>query len=169
MPDGAAFPPSSAGGIVLGQSGAAVSHTGDTTETILATIAIPAGLIGANGRVEIRTLWSKTGTAGACVCKAYYGLSGSGIGGTAISNNNIGATTLSMSGLTVFANANAAGTQDFMPGANFVSPYATSSSAISPGSVDTTQACEINITGKLANGADTIALLGYQVLIYPKS
>lgn len=167
MPIETAYPSNPNGAVVLGQSGAAVSHTGDTTETVLATIAVPANLLGKNGRVDIRATFSKTGTAGACLCKGYFGLSGAGITGTLIASNNIGATTLTMVGLAAFANDNAANAQSFLPAQNWVLPYNTSTSAIGSSAVDTSQACEIAISGKLANSGDTIALVSYQVLAYP--
>ena len=50
---------------VLDASGAQASHTGNTTETTLATIAVPGGAMGANGAIRISTLWSFSGSAGA--------------------------------------------------------------------------------------------------------
>lgn len=43
---------------LLAQSGVPSSVTGTTTETVLATIAIPAGIVGPNGRIRVTMGWS---------------------------------------------------------------------------------------------------------------
>ena len=48
---------------VLAASAVAVSHTGDTNETALATVAIPAGAMGPNGSLRITAVFSHTNSA----------------------------------------------------------------------------------------------------------
>src|SRR5213079_2421852 len=48
---------------VLAQSAVAASVTGTLTETVLATIAIPAGAMGVNGAIRVTALWSYTNSA----------------------------------------------------------------------------------------------------------
>lgn len=49
---------------VLGASAIGSSHTGSTTETTLATIAVPANAMGANGVLRITAQWGYSGGAG---------------------------------------------------------------------------------------------------------
>jgi hypothetical protein len=47
---------------VLAASAVAVSHTGDTSETTLASITVPGGAMGPNGILRVTTLWSFAGS-----------------------------------------------------------------------------------------------------------
>src|SRR5882757_8754527 len=49
---------------LLQKSGVSVPLTGSTSETVLATIPIPANLLGANGQLRIKAQWSCTSSAG---------------------------------------------------------------------------------------------------------
>lgn len=151
--------------ISLAQSGAAVSHTGDTNETVLATIPVAAGLLGANGLVTIRTVWAKTGTAGAWTPNMYFGTAGQGTGGSKLYTISQAATTIGCTTLLQVANLNATNSQ--------VGPTAStngvggSTTALPTSSIDTTVATAIVLSAQLANSGDTISLLEYQALAYP--
>lgn len=49
----------------LGRSAVASSVTGTASETTLATVVVPAGLLGVNGALRISSLWSMTNNANA--------------------------------------------------------------------------------------------------------
>lgn len=144
---------------VLAQSAVAVPHTGDTVETTLATITIPAGAMGANGRVIIHSMWSCTNPSGANTKTMRVKF-----GGTSI------ATTTSTAAvqqpmMTTVANRGSASSQVGTPSTGF----ASSSSAIPTPAIDTTAAVDITFTGICANAADTVTLESYQVILYPKT
>lgn len=145
---------------ILSQSAVAASHTGDLTETTLATITLPAGAMGANGKVEIQARWSFSGTAGTKTPKIKFG-------GTAIIASNVGATITAYRHNSEVANRNATNSQyTFVDGMN-----SSAASLMTTGTlaIDTTASVSITITGTLANAADTITLESYQVLLYPHS
>ena len=147
-------------GYVLGQSGEAVSHSGDTTEVTLAAVTVPANAIGPNGRIEIKARFTTSSTA---ANKTF--------------NIKLGATTFasrtknSFGGMAVaaeIANRNNAASQ--VGGGNWM----TSSGDIlaqagQTGTEATTGALNLLITAQLANAADTITLESYQVILYPKA
>lgn len=149
-------------GVVLAQSGVAVSHTGDTNETVLATVAIPAGLLGANGRIEIVALWSITNSANNKIARIRFGTSGSGLGGTQVSTTTQ-TTSATIGTLTIINNRNSASSQVATPQMVFAGSGITAAVAV----IDTANASEINLTGQLALGSETITLEAYQVLAYP--
>jgi hypothetical protein len=150
-----------------GQSGASSSHTGDTNETIFATIAIPANCLGANGRIHVFSEWARNGSGTSSVTpNIRFGLAGSGVTGTSFNSNPITTANQSGNAFTRILNANAAGTQRVATTSMFVA-YGAQATTTTTASIDTTQATEINLTGTLVNAADTITLLGYQVIVYP--
>lgn len=145
---------------VLAQSAAAVSHTGDTVESTLATVVVPANAIGPNGQVIVEALFSMTNNANVKTAKFKFG-----------------ATTVLSVGLTSVATAqqrrrianrgltNSQVTTGQTTTSEFASGVGTS---IGTAAEDTTAAVTILITGTLATNTDTITLESYQVLLYPK-
>ena len=59
--------------VVLGQGALAASHTGDTAETVLATVPIPAGAMGEYGRIEVEALFSHSLNANAKIPRIKFG------------------------------------------------------------------------------------------------
>lgn len=153
------FTPGKTGPLILCQSGSASSHTGDTTETVLATCAVPANAMGKNGQIEIDVLFSKTGTAGAPTYRIKYG-------GTAFHGITNTSTALSYEAHVRVSNQNATNAQI---GATASTPggWGSSTSAPNTGSVDSTAAQNITISVQGASAADTITLQSYIVILYP--
>lgn len=145
--------------IIVAQSGAPASLTGSTSETTLATVVIPAGMMGANGRV--------------CVVAEFSAASG-GAPGNRTARIKFGgtsyvATTLSSSQVSAryqadIWNANSATAQI---GHNQAGQWGPNSAAHVTSSVDTASPVTILLTGQLADGGDTITLRGYTVTVYP--
>lgn len=163
--------PSSAtsSGLVIAQSAVAVPHTGDTNEAILATIPVPPNAIGKNGRIVIDVAWSYTNSANNKTNRIRFGASGSGIGGTII-QSLVTTTSVLFRTNAVLANVNAANVQKSYPAIGaLTSIYGVGSGGVTTTAIDTTAATEINITGQLALGSETITLEAYQVILYPKS
>ena len=148
-------------GTVLGQSAVAVPHTGDTNEAILATIAVPANAIGKNGLLAVSGLYTTTNSANNKNLRLRFGASGSGTGGTSIALSVV-TTVVTCWARTNVCNRNATNSQ--MAFGNWTGM--TSTATINASAIDTTAATEINITGQLALGSETITLESYQVLLY---
>lgn len=146
------------GAIVL-QSGAAATLTGTLAETVLATLTVPAGWLGANGSAELAdALWSMTNNANSKTLRARLG----GIGGFAFWSQAV-TTSASARGMGRVQNANATNAQKAYSGASF----GNSASAILTGAIDTSVAQTIVITGQLANAGDTLTLESLLIRINP--
>jgi hypothetical protein len=141
---------------VVQQSGVAVSGAADTNENILATIPIPAGLMGVNGSLRVTTIWSVTNNANAKTARVRLG----GIGGTAFWTVAL-ASVLSGKGLCVVMNRGAQNSQ--VAADPNVIGLATSAVAVTTGAIDTSVAQDLVITGQKATGGDTMTLEAYCV------
>jgi hypothetical protein len=142
---------------VLARSAATATAPLDTSENILATIAIPAGLLGISGRVEIMMGFSVTNNANAKTIRARLG----GIGGTILAT----ASPASVGGagfLWTIANRGAANSQYGGPG-----NYGIGAGGPATAAIDTTAAQDLVITIQKATGADAVTLDQYEVKVTP--
>jgi hypothetical protein len=138
---------------VVGQSAVAVSHSGDTNETTLGTITVPAKSMGPNGRVRITTLWSHTSSANNKTLKVKFG--------STVYTNVVDTTTASAWLTTMVANRNATNSQ-VGPAAGMTGEGSSTSAVVTSGE-DTTANVTIAITGQLAVGTETVTLEAYVV------
>lgn len=147
-----------AGFRILAASAVAASHTGDTAETALSTVTVPAGAMGANGILIITTLWTITGNANIKTARVRFGGAGGpiymAITGTASPSGRM---------LTHLQNRNNVASQVGNPTNSAGYGFVTNAAATS--AVDTSLAADIVITGQLANAADTITLEAYFIEI----
>ena len=143
--------------IVLGSSAVAASHTGDTNPSTLATIAVPANAMGANGVLRITAQWSFTNNANAKMTAISFA-------GTAFCSQSIagGASARSQ---TQIANRGAANSQVGQTPAQ--ANFGGAAGAVTTAAIDTTQAQSISIGVTLANAADTATLESYLVELMP--
>lgn len=149
-------------GILLAQSGVKSSHTGSTAETALATITVPGGAMGANGRVRIVGVASAVHTtAGNKTLRVRVG----GISGTLYLTS---ATTTGLSHRFILDiwNVNSASAQK---GGSNNGTIGWQSGAAVTSSVDTNSDFDIVISGVLADGTDEIAIEEYAVELFPKT
>jgi hypothetical protein len=146
---------------ILGQSSVAVSHTGNTDETALATVTIPAGAMGANGRIRVEALWSYPNSANNKTCRVRFG----GLAGTAI-HSAVNTASLAYKAMTEGGNRNAANSQVWPPSTLNVG---ASGGAPVTGAIDTAAAVSLVITGQLASAAETIVLESYLVELLSQS
>jgi hypothetical protein len=140
---------------VVGRSAVAVPHTGTTAETTLATIAIPANALGANGILRVTTLFSNNNSGGTKDLRIKFN-------GTTFWQAQT-TTTLTNRGQAQIANRNATNSQ--VGGPNGTGGWASASGAVVTSAHDTTGALNVTITGQLSNGADTMTLESYVVEI----
>lgn len=144
--------------LVLSRGTGNFSHTGDTSETTLLTISVPANALGTTGQLRITTLWEYTNSANNKSLRVKFG-------GTTFT----GVTTTTQAAsqfITEIANISAS-TQIGAP-ANFTG-IGSSTAAVVTAAVDTTTAQNITITAQLANAGESIALRRYLVEIFPSS
>ncbi len=144
--------------IVLGQSAAPVSHTGNTTETTLATIPVPAGSMGPNGKLRITTFWSFTASANNKTPRIKFGA-------WAFTSVPTAANQTSTRLYTEIGNRGATNSQVGMP-ANYPG-WGNSAGTLVTGTLNTLNPLDITITGQLAAGTETITLEAYLVELIP--
>jgi hypothetical protein len=143
---------------VLAQSAVAVSKTGDTTETTLATITIPGGSMGPNGSVRVTTLWSCTNSANTKTLRGKFG-------GTVYLTRAETATANIRHQFQV-QNRGSAASQVGATG-NLSTGWGISTSPLVTSSVDTAADQVITLTAQLAVGTETITLEAYLVELVP--
>lgn len=147
--------------VVIAASAVAVSCAADTAENVLATITIPAGIMGLNGRLRITTNWSYTNSANAKTARTRF----SGVAGTAYQSSAI-TTQANSEHVTHIQNRGAPNSQyGYSQGiANTTGVFATAQQS---GAVDTTVATTVVISGQKASAGETMTLESYLVeLVY---
>ena len=122
--------------------------TSSTSVVTLATITLPAGLLGANGKLKIYPLWATTNNANVKTLRATF--SGS------TCTTMISQSVPNNSGLVIIRNTNSESAQKCSSG--LVAGIGSSFGSIASITIDTTAATTITITGQLAVGTDTLTL-----------
>jgi hypothetical protein len=143
--------------VILGASAVAVSCPVDVTEDILATINIPAGMMGLTGILRCTTFWTMTNSVNNKTLRVRLG----GIGGTQYLNM-IETTRLTAEVLTMIANRGAANSQfGVIPAVT--SAFGDSVSGFLTSALDTSVAQTLVITGQKALNSETLTLESYFV------
>ena len=122
--------------------------SGSTSAVTLATITIPAGLMGANGKLKIYPLWGTTNNANTKTLRVVLG------GSTC--TTMVSQSVPNNSGLVIIRNINNEAAQKCSSG--LVAGIGSSTGSIAVIAIDTTAATTITITGQLAVGTDTLTL-----------
>jgi hypothetical protein len=142
------------GSVLLGSSAVPSSVTGTTAATTLATIAIPAALMGLNGQLKITTLWSAAAN-NANAKTGFVKLD------TTLYQSIALASNLSSQALVHIRNRNSASSQVGWIGTT--TAFGLSATGVTTSTVDTSIAKNIVIQGQLANSGDTLTLESYTV------
>lgn len=150
------------GGQVLARSNASVAAPADTNEDILATINLPAGLMGLDGSVRVRAHFSYTNSANTKTLRARLG----GAAGTVY--NQIAATASTYAAFEIWiSNRGAANSQLGAPnGISLFSSGGVAAVAVTS-AVDTSAATTVVLTGQKALGTETVSLDRYIAEIWP--
>jgi hypothetical protein len=147
---------------LLAASAVAVSVTGTTNETALATVAIPAGAMGLNGGLHVYTTWSMTNSANAKTPRVRLG----GIAGTAFMA--VGFTTAAtFTDFRRIRNRNSASSQVASAASASSAAFGATSTSVTTGAVDTSVSQDLVISGLLASAAETLTLESYEVWLTP--
>lgn len=148
---------------LLGASAVAVSHTGDTNETALATVSIPAGAMGTNGGIEVNTVWTITSSGNNKTLRVRLG----GIGGTGVLGAVLTAVAQYSDSRRV-RNRNSASSQVVSAGLSApAGGLGSTAAAVATAAVDTSTAKDLVISAQLANSSETITLEMYEVWLLP--
>lgn len=146
---------------VLAASAVAVSHTGDTNETTLATVTVPAGAMLANGMLRVRGLWTCTENANNKTIRVRFG----GTGGTVV--QTLVMTSIEQVQLdSIIHNVNNVAVQKFYGG---TLSFSTSTASVGAAAINTANAADLVFRGLLATGTDTITLESYVVEVFSQA
>ena len=133
-----------------------VTVTGTLTETILASVPIPAGAMPANGMARLTWTATMTNNADTKTINLRYGTA-AGVTGAVISNS-VQTTIATQQSIWILRNRGVTNGQTIY-GTNV--PYGTTTNGNSSPSLDSTAATFMNITATLTNVADSITLNGW--------
>lgn len=140
----------------LARSSVAIPHTGTTSETGLASVAVPANAMGPNGSLRIVTTWSVTNSANTKTLLVRFNST------TANGYMSVALTaSASYKNIAEISNRGAANSQ--VGAVVSGSGYGTSTGTVQTTAVDTTAATTVYIRATLALGTETITLEGYSV------
>lgn len=143
----------------VAQSSVALSVGATTAETTLASITIPGGALGANGRFRVVTFWGMSNNANNKTFRVRY----SGAGGSALVSQTF-TTQVYYRDEREVGNQNSASSQVWHAG---FSVFGTGTAAIGTSTVNTGSDSTVAITGQKANSGDTLSLRSYRVeLLY---
>lgn len=132
-------------------SGVTSAVTGTTSETTLATCAIPANSLGANGSIKVTAVTSQNNNANAKTFQVRF---------DGNSHYAVGlANTLSGNYQITINNKNATNSQVSV--GDFLQSFNAAAVAVHTTATDTTASKNITLTGTLANSADNITLQYY--------
>ena len=138
---------------ILAMSAVQATVTATTAETTLATITVPANAMGQNGAVRITTTWSHSTNVNAKTMRTKFG-------GTTHGTVAVTATVATREQRQIH-NRNVTNAQvGFSSGSG---GWVSTSSANTTSAIDTTAAVDIELTGQLAVGTDTLILEYYLV------
>jgi hypothetical protein len=151
------------GPVVIASTAVGTTLTGSTTETVLGTVTIPAGAMGANGWIRVTTLWNYTSSANTKTLRIRFG----GLTGT-VYQNLTPTTTLSAMTQRLIMNRNSLSSQ-IGPAIASQNSFGQQAATLPTSTLNTGVAQDLVITGQLASAAETITLEGYIVELYYKA
>lgn len=143
---------------LLGMNAVAVSHTGNTTETTLATIPVPAGAMGANGAIRVKVRGTCTNNANTKTPRVRLG----GIGGSSfvgVAFTTVGTWMYEV----IIQNRNSTASQLGSTYGNRTTDLVVVEHPRVTATVSTSSAQDLVITVQLGNAADSISVESYTV------
>lgn len=146
----------------LARSAVAASVTGTLSETALATVAVPAGLMGTDGGLLVYSSWSYTSSANNKLLRIRLG----GIAGTQFLGATL-TTTSMVSDMRRIRNRNSAASQVGSTGIGSVGLIMGSSTTLPTAAINTAVSQDLVFSGDLDDTGETIALENYEVWATP--
>lgn len=145
---------------VIGQSAVQLTLTGGVvnTETVMATITIPAGAMGINGRLRVTALFGVTNNANTKRLRIRFG----GLAGTIYSSTDLTASTY-LRAQAELANRALVNSQVGAPN-SITSAFGSTAGSLITGAIDTSATADLVLTGTLVTAnTDTITIESYLV------
>lgn len=145
----------------LAQSGVPVIRTGDTTEQIMATFMLPAGMLGPNGALRLTTHWTNTPSASYKQMRLFA--NGSVLWATDTNGNSTTQQSLFMYHLR---NQNNQASQIVTPSYS-ASLYNTLSTAKASAALDTSKDIVFTLRGLTSAAGEFLQLEGFTAEVLP--
>lgn len=149
------------GPTLIAATAVATSVTGTTTETILATVTIPGGVMGTGRAIEIRSAWSATGTNAKSMRVRFGGIAGTAYMWFAPT------TSLSATDERRIRNRGAANSQVGSAAQGAAGVSVGTGSGLVTSAVDTSAAVDLVFTGQPTSAAESVTLESYEVWLLP--
>lgn len=143
---------------VIARSHTAASHSGNTTNTVLATVPVKGRSMGPHGGLRIVSLWSHTGSANAKTFRTYLNLS---VMGSYTTSAGAKSTRL----VTEIWNRGSVASQ--VGNAALHGGWGDDTAPLQTASVNTDADTTIELRGQLADAGETITLEGYWIELIP--
>lgn len=146
---------------VIAASATAVSGSADTNENTLATVTIPAGIMGLNGIIRVTSHWTFTGSVNSKTWRVKFG---------SMSVQDNGTTTAGVTSIRCMSEVRNVGATNSQKGNSYTLTFAGSVPATAPttAAIDTTAAVTLLLTGQKGLAGETLTLDSYLVeLIIP--
>lgn len=152
------------GEVTLAQSGAAVSLTGTTSETVLATYTLPGGLMSANGQIEIIHFWNVVNSANNKTVRIRHSAVGGGVVGD-IYYSNTQTAIVGLQGITCIRSANSTTAQKgWGIGSTGSSGIGAIASALRSFTRGLQNDSDIVLTAGIADSSETLTLESYSIV-----
>lgn len=145
--------------VLAASAATGMSVTTGTTETVLATVTIPANAVGANGVIRITALWTYTNSANSKTVRVRLG----GLSGTSF-GSAVATTTADLQLMYMIRARNSTSSQIGFA-ANAGASFQTTVTSPATGSVNMAVAQDLVFTGTTALSGETITLESYIVEI----
>lgn len=142
------------GQVSLLSNGNPGTSTSSTTETVLASVAVPALALANSGKLIVEFMASYTNSVNTKSLRLRVG--GTGVNGTVLWNQDV-TTTAKMNVRCGFQNRNATGSQ-VQTAIEFGTGFGATTPALLTAAVDTTAAFNVYLTGQCASGAEAVTL-----------
>lgn len=142
------------GQVSLLSNGNPGTSTSGTTETVLASVVVPALALANSGKFIAELLGSYNNSASQKILRLRIG--GTGINGPEIWRQDV-STTAKITARCGFQNRNSTGSQ-IQTSAEFSTGYGATTPAVLTAAVDTTAAFSVYLTGQCANGTEAVTL-----------
>lgn len=163
-PQGVRGAPGDTTEMTLKASAVSASLTGTVTETALATIKVPAKVMGKDGRIRVSALWSMPNSANNKTFRVRFG----GMTGTAFHQETYASGVQSSRVVIEISNRGSASSQ--VGGAAGYPGVGTNSGVPIVSAVNTDLDVDVCLTAQLANSGETVKLESYLVeLMMPPS
>ena len=141
------------------------ASTSSLTEANLDTCTLPAGIEGVNGRLEVRSTWIFTGTAGAKYQLARLSASAGASGTVVLNYNSTAADTWQFCPIDIFNE----GSNSTQIGNGSCSNAGSVTTSFSTPAINTGNAHYLNMDGEVANAGDSVTLKSWSVTVHPNA